>query len=142
MLCIFRLCVTLWRISDILCGIHITDIGERRYLFKFFNAVDLYRVLNGTPWFFKNHLLIMKKVLVGEDPLPVPLDFVKFWIQIHDLPSGFMSESLARQFGDFLGRFLGYDSTVSIYGSRNYMRIKAKIDSRLPLKRKKKIQLG
>lgn len=39
-------------------------------------------------------------------------------------------------------KLIEYDATGSTLGSRRYMRVKARIDSWLPLKRKKKIQLG
>ncbi|MBA0871638.1 hypothetical protein Goshw_028481, partial [Gossypium schwendimanii] len=36
-----------------------------------------------------------KKIAEGEDPLVVPLVFVDFWVQIHDLPSGLILEAMA-----------------------------------------------
>lgn len=66
-----------------------------------------------------------KKVMPDEDPLTVPLDFIEIWVQIHDLPLGFMSEAMARQFGNFLGGFLEYDATRSTLRSRRYMMVKA-----------------
>lgn len=42
-------------------GIYITDIGDGRYLFKFFYDVELNRVLDGTPWFFNNHIIVIKR---------------------------------------------------------------------------------
>ncbi|MBA0747522.1 hypothetical protein Gogos_004433 [Gossypium gossypioides] len=41
----------------------------------------------------------------GEDPMEVPLVFTNFWVQIHDLPLGLMSKDMARQFGNFIGKF-------------------------------------
>lgn len=108
----------------------------------FFYEVDLKRMLGGTSWFFNNHLVLMKKILPGEDPMTVPLEYAEFWIQIHDLPPGLVSEAMARQFGNFLGEFLEYDTTVSLFDPCKYMRIKACIDSRFPLKRRKKILVG
>lgn len=34
-------------------GIYIADLGEKRYLFQFFNDVDKNRVLLEAPWFFQ-----------------------------------------------------------------------------------------
>ncbi|KAG8500486.1 hypothetical protein CXB51_002742 [Gossypium anomalum] len=38
-------------------GIYIIDLGNKRYLFQFFNEVDVQRVISGTPWFFNRKFL-------------------------------------------------------------------------------------
>ncbi|MBA0729879.1 hypothetical protein Golax_020488 [Gossypium laxum] len=110
-------------------------MGEKRYIFKFFHSMDMERVLKGLPWTFNNHLLILSKLRRGEDPLKIPLVYVPFWVQIHDVPIGLFSESLARLLGNFIGVFLEYDG--SDLRNRNYMRVRVQIDVRKPLKRKK-----
>lgn len=37
-----------------------------------------------------------------------------------------MSEPMARQFGDFLGKFLDYDTSIPSSSNRNYMRIRVR----------------
>ncbi|MBA0729878.1 hypothetical protein Golax_020488 [Gossypium laxum] len=118
-----------------ICGVQIRDMGEKRYIFKFFHSMDMERVLKGLPWTFNNHLLILSKLRRGEDPLKIPLVYVPFWVQIHDVPIGLFSESLARLLGNFIGVFLEYDG--SDLRNRNYMRVRVQIDVRKPLKRKK-----
>ncbi|KAK5835439.1 hypothetical protein PVK06_011128 [Gossypium arboreum] len=49
-------------------GVQITDLGGRRYLFKFFHQVDVDRVVNGCPWTFNNHLLIIHSLKNDDDP--------------------------------------------------------------------------
>lgn len=58
-----------------IAGFCISNLGEKRYLFQFFHVVDMNRMLFGTPWFFNNHLLILSKILQGEDPLVSPIIF-------------------------------------------------------------------
>lgn len=53
-----------------------------------------------------------------------------------------MTKHMARQFGDFLGKFLEYDTAIVASGFKRFMRICARLDVTLPLKRKKKIQIG
>ncbi|MBA0654479.1 hypothetical protein Goklo_021481 [Gossypium klotzschianum] len=105
-------------------GICITDLGEKRYLFQFFNEVDIARVLAGTPWFFNNHLLILKRITYGENPATLELNSTVFWVQVHDLPLELMSEQLAKQLGNFCGGFIGYDSATLTSGSKKYMRVR------------------
>ncbi|KAH1032634.1 hypothetical protein J1N35_044808 [Gossypium stocksii] len=68
-------------------AVFITDIGEKRILFRFFCEVDRDRVVKGSPWTFNNHLLIIVILKEGEDPMEVPLNKANFWVQIHDLLS-------------------------------------------------------
>ncbi|MBA0786606.1 hypothetical protein Gotri_026811, partial [Gossypium trilobum] len=54
-------------------GVTILDLGEKRYLFKFYNPLDLDRVINGTPWTFNNHLLVFNLLKEDNDSLQVAL---------------------------------------------------------------------
>lgn len=51
---------------------------------------------------------------------------------------GMFSESMAKQFGDFIRTFVEYDKKVVTAWLKNYMRIQVEVDFRQPLKRKKK----
>lgn len=101
--------------------------------------MNLERVLNGSPWTFNNHLLIIHKLQRGEDPLMIPLIHSPSWVQIHDVPNGFVSENLAIQMGNSIGEFTEYDGSNMGIECRNFMRIRVKIDIRRPLKRKKQV---
>ncbi|MBA0573563.1 hypothetical protein Golob_000832 [Gossypium lobatum] len=54
-------------------GVQILDLGEKRYLFRFFNIVDKNMVVKGAPWAFNNHLLVFHQLDNSEDPKQVPL---------------------------------------------------------------------
>ncbi|KAK1393135.1 hypothetical protein POM88_012191 [Heracleum sosnowskyi] len=60
----------------------------------FYHREDMLWVCNGGHWSFDNAMLITSQIPSGEDPLKVPLWFIEIWIQIHDLPTVFMSESV------------------------------------------------
>ncbi|MBA0814764.1 hypothetical protein Gohar_020571 [Gossypium harknessii] len=47
--------------------VQISDLEGKRFLFKFFHKMDLDRVVNGALWIFNNHLLVFRKLHVGED---------------------------------------------------------------------------
>lgn len=84
-------------------------------------------------------MLILASISSGVEPLNVPLWHLNIWIQIHDLPTGFMSKIVGKQLGNFFGEFLLYDSKNNSSIWRECMRIKARLDVRKPLKYKKKI---
>lgn len=75
-------------------------------MFQFYHIDDLQWVLNGGPWSFDGAMLIFNTISDGEDPLKVPLFELQFWIQIHGLPTGFMSETVGKQLGNFFGSYL------------------------------------
>ncbi|MBA0602303.1 hypothetical protein Gorai_002489, partial [Gossypium raimondii] len=55
----------------------------------------------------------------GEDPMKVLLVLSTLWVQVHELPLGLFSESIAKQLGDFIGKFLEYDSKSLSRGLRH-----------------------
>lgn len=81
----------------------------------------------------------MCKLKRGENQLKIPLVFVPFWVQIHDVPVGLFSESLVMQLGNFIAVFLEYDGSNLGKENSNYMRIRVHIDVRKPLRRKKQV---
>ncbi|KAH1108734.1 hypothetical protein J1N35_012502 [Gossypium stocksii] len=123
-------------------GVSITVLEDKRILFRFYCEIDLNRVLEGIPWFFNRYLIIFSRLMEGDDPNTVPLWETAFWIQIHSLPSGFMSDRTARQFGDFIGKFMEYDTNLVTRGVSKFMCIRVLIDVRLLLKRRKWINIG
>ncbi|GMJ00803.1 hypothetical protein HRI_003749500 [Hibiscus trionum] len=104
---------TLANVWKPLGGVSITDLGEGRFLFRLFHPVDVDRIDNGSPWFFNSHLLILHRLQEGEDPMCTPLHLAKLWVQVLDLPFGFMSEEIAKSLGNFVGQFLEYDTKLS-----------------------------
>ncbi|PPD79584.1 hypothetical protein GOBAR_DD23485 [Gossypium barbadense] len=119
-------------------GICITEAGEKRYLFQFFNVIDFDKVKAGTPWFFNNHLLILQEIPERVNPTIIDLRFTEFWMQVHGLPPGSMNESMAKQFGNFCGDYLEYNTSFPTLGSQTFLRIRVRLDVTAPLKRKKK----
>ncbi|MBA0568542.1 hypothetical protein Golob_006033 [Gossypium lobatum] len=90
------------------------------------------------PWNFNSHLLILHRLKEGEDPLIVQFHWVDFWMPIHDLPLGFIFETVAQQLGNFIGAFIEYDVLATQLGYKRIIRIRVRINVRKPLKRKKK----
>lgn len=127
----------LWRPGK---GVAIHDLGGQRFLFQFFHVIDMKRVFEGGPWSFDSLLLILHHLKQGELPNQVPLNSIAFWIQVHDLPVGYMSHHVGKQLGDFIGQFLEYDTTNNTGVWRAYMRVRVAIDVGKPLKRCKKIR--
>lgn len=116
-------------------GIMIKDLKPGLFLFQFYHNDDLKWVVNGGPWSFDNALLVLNVIKPGEDPTKVSLFEVDFWIQIHDLPVGYMSEAVGKQLGNFFGTFIHYDTKNNSSIWREFMRLRVRVDVRKPRKR-------
>lgn len=96
-------------------------------------------MLSNGPWSFDGAMLVVSEIKAGEDPVNVQLNELEVWIQIYNLPMGYMTESVGKQLGNFFGKFISYDLSNDSSIWREYMRIRISLDVRCPLKRKKKI---
>ncbi|KAH1032562.1 hypothetical protein J1N35_044736, partial [Gossypium stocksii] len=63
-------------------------------------------------------------------------------VQVHNLPPGLMTEAMAKKFGDFVGQFLDYDTTLWSVNIQSYMRIRVRLNVTFPLKHKKKVLIS
>lgn len=73
-------------------GINIKELDQGIFLLQFYIIGDLQWVMKGGPWTFDNVMFALEKVALGENPADVKLWFLNIWIQIHNLPMGFMME--------------------------------------------------
>lgn len=120
-------------------GVNIKELEQGIFLVQFYHKEDMQWVANGGPWMFDNVMMVLESIAAGEEPLKVPLWHLKIWMQIHDLPMGFMSEAVGKQLGNFFGEFIQYDAKNNTSIWRECMRVRIRLDVRKPLKRKKKI---
>ncbi|KAL8457233.1 hypothetical protein ACS0TY_035178 [Phlomoides rotata] len=123
-------------------GVNIINIGDGRLLFQFYHPSDLQRVLDGSPWSFGSHPMILRQLQFGEIPLQVSLNKLCYWVHVHDLPVGAFSEGVGRVLGNYIGRFITYDETNRGAVWRDFMQIRVEIDVGEPLKIGKKIRIG
>lgn len=119
--------------------INIKDSKPGIFLFQFYHINDMQWVMTGDTWSFDGAMLVTNTIDNGVDPLEVPLFELSFWIQLHGLLDGFMTEAAGKQLGDFFGSFLLHDPNNNSSISRECVRLKIKIDVWRPLRRKKKI---
>jgi hypothetical protein len=120
-------------------GVTIKEGPSGKFLFHFAHLLDMEAVLNGGPWSFDNNTLILERVQLGVQIEHIPLHFVNMRAQVHDLPTGLMKESVGLRLANYIGSFLEYDKNNNSSFWRQYMRIRVKIDVRLPLKKDTKV---
>lgn len=83
-------------------------------------------------------MLVIAAIPQGVKSLSVPLWHLKMWVQIHDLPTWYMSEAVGKQLGDFIGEFLEYDQKNNTSIWQECMRIRVLIDVRKTLNIKRR----
>jgi 14-3-3 protein epsilon len=121
-------------------GVAIKEARQGLFLFSFAHPLDMEGVLNGGPWTFDNNTLIMERVQIGMQIENIPLFHAAFWVQIHNLPTGLMKESVGKDLANYIGMFMEYDKNNNSNFWRQYMRVRVKVDVRQPLKKDTKVK--
>jgi hypothetical protein len=122
-------------------GVTIKETKAGKFLFHFAHPLDMEAVLNGGPWSFDNNMLILEQVQLGMQIDQIPLNHVNMWVQIHDLPTGLMKEKVGISLANYIGSFIEYDKNNNSCFWRQYMRLKVRVDVRLPLKKETKVKV-
>ncbi|KAK2429287.1 hypothetical protein QL285_027738 [Trifolium repens] len=121
-------------------GVTIKETKAGQFLFHFSHPLDMEAVLNGGSWSFDNNMLILEQVQLGMQIEQIPLYHVNMWVQVHDLPTGLMKERVGISLANYIGSFLEYDKNNNSSFWRKYMRLRVRIDVRLPLKKDTKVK--
>jgi hypothetical protein len=121
-------------------GVTIKETNPGLFLFRFNHALDMEAVQQNGPWTFDNNTLVLERVQVGTQIENIPLNHVDFWVQVHGLPMGLMKEKVGKSLGDYIGSLVEYDKNNNTSFWRQYMRLRVKIDVRLPLKKDTRVK--
>lgn len=128
---------SIWRPKE---GIEIHDIGGMRYSFVFYHPMDMQKVIDDGPWAFEQGMLVYKQLLGGASAQDISLNEMDIWVQLYDIPKGFVTEKIFQSIGNYIGRHLKSDP-LNLNGLwKQYYRIRVKIDVSKPLKRRMKIK--
>lgn len=133
-----RMLIAIWRLND---NVSIRMIDTNLFVFQFYCDADKDRVIDGSPWSFSDHLLLLKDIQGDEQPSEVTFNQSPFWLCLADVPFGKRNASFAYEVGEDLGGFIEFDDSDPL-GWEEFMRIKVMIDITKPLRRVIKVATG
>ncbi|KAF4384392.1 hypothetical protein F8388_004625 [Cannabis sativa] len=115
--------------------ISFTEYHSGLFLAHFGCDGDRRRVIENQPWHF-DHCLMVFANPEGLDLLqPEQLRFVPFWMQIHYIPFGFRSPSLAKMVADDIGDLIEIHKNTLLEISSPFLRIRVLLDISKPIRR-------
>ncbi|KAM6543198.1 hypothetical protein CsatB_007645 [Cannabis sativa] len=128
-----HLLASLWQPGK---GMFVKELDTNRYLFQFYHEIDIKSVIDRSPWTFNKFLLVFTRLKPGENPRLVALNEVDFWVQLHDLRSGFRTATVAKDVANYIGKFVESDEKNFLGLWRDFLRVRVTIDVNKPLKRR------
>lgn len=128
---------TLWKPEK---GVYIKSLEPNLFLFQFYHEVDINRVIEGSPWTYDRMQLVFERLKDGDNPRCVEINKLDFWVQLHDIQPGFMSERVCKDVGNYIGEFLEADRNNFVGVWRDYLRVRVRMQIDKPLKRRMKIK--
>ncbi|KAM7472352.1 hypothetical protein LguiA_010535 [Lonicera macranthoides] len=118
----------------------VQELKSNLFFVQFSHEMDFVRVINDGPWTFDQHLFVFQPLEEDTSPYDVVLNRVDFWVQVYDVPIGFMFERVAREIGNFIGQFVCSNPKNFDGRWREYIRIRVRVNVSKSLKRKMKIK--
>ncbi|XP_062088872.1 uncharacterized protein At4g02000-like [Humulus lupulus] len=123
-------------------GVYMKELDTNRFLFQFFHEIDIKRVIDGSPWFFNRKALVIARMESDYNPRLISLNSLDLWVQVFELPTGFMSSRILEAIGGFIGKFKESCPKNFMGVWRDYMRIRISVDLNSPLKRRMRLRKG
>lgn len=95
---------------------------------QLFHNCNLERILEGSAWLLDTNMIILKKVTVGEDQVVILMTTTNIWVQVHQLPFGFVDTSVGALVGRRICMMVKYDDENNYGPWWKYMKVRIEID--------------
>lgn len=103
------------------------------YMFQFHHWRDKHRVLEGQPWHFDQHALLLGEINGNGKPFNIQLHYLPIWVRVYNLPfKGRLNTKNVENVANKIGIFVKMDRSRSM-GIDKSIRIRVLVDVRKPL---------
>ena len=107
-------------------------MGNHTILFIFDNEEEVEKILEGEPWSFDKHLVMIKQYDYSIPVQDLVFEHVTLWVQVHDIPTNYLSRKIAEKLCE-AARKVSTEPTLAEVDRGNVMRIRVTVDTTLPL---------
>ncbi|KAL2892758.1 hypothetical protein RDABS01_008667 [Bienertia sinuspersici] len=103
--------------------------------------IDKQRVLDGQPWHFERHAILLGEVDINGEPSDIQLNYLPMWVRVYNLPfKGRLNLTNVENVAKKVGIFIKMDKSGSM-GIDKSIRVRVNVDVRKPLIQKVKIKM-
>ena len=127
---IARTFTLLWKTRK---GFEIRDLGDHKILFVFPEKADIDRVLEGEPWSFDRHLVVLQRIERDDALRSMDFSVTRFWVQVHDMPIGSFFLDLAKEIGSVVGKVENRMTDEGDQYGVNFIRLRVAVDIQNPI---------
>lgn len=119
----------------------IKNIGKNLYVVQFYHWRDKHRVMEGQPWHFDKHVILMSDIKGNCKPSDIQLWEFPIWARVYDLPfKGRLNINNVKAIGNKIGSFITMDKSGAM-GIDKSIRIRVMHDVRKPLTSSIKVRM-
>ena len=121
--------------------VEIRSIEKNLYVFQFHHWRDKQKVIEGQPWHFDNHVILMKDIKGNCKPSDIQLFEFPIWSRVYNLPfKGRLNALNIKAIGDRIGTFIKMDRSGAM-GIDKSIRIRVMHDVRKPFVSKVRVKM-
>jgi hypothetical protein len=113
----------------------VLEKGENLFIAQFGCMEDMKKALDGSPWMIGKHAVILQMYDASLKPSDVCFSSMDLWVNILNLPLGWMEEKLGTRAALLIGKVVKVDVGPDGKASGPFLRAKVAVDLQKPLRR-------
>ncbi|GLT81410.1 hypothetical protein SLA2020_527990 [Shorea laevis] len=112
-------------------GLEVHEQSKNTYLFIFSDEKEKDRILQESPWFVKGSHIVLKEWPISQRFDEIEFSYSAFWVQVHGLPKGCMTQENIQLIGSFFPRLISWDQST-LGGLKSFLRLWVEINVHAP----------